>query len=519
MIRHMFACGFYGFMTSLFIGFLGFLAFVYSLDRFEQKPETRADGIVAMTGGAQRIGDAIDLLAQGYAKRLLISGVNEKTSLEEISRLNPGQRRLFDCCVDLDYRARNTIGNAIETRRWAERNHFAALIVVTSNYHMPRTLVELNHALPNMQKIPYPVAATIDPHEWWHNPSTAQGPVFRIREIHRRLAADPARGRSRGFRRWPASWAAPSSMRRRIRPGASDAVRPENRCPDGLRLFKDGRGAGHEVPLFSSRTMLILRSLLFNVAFYANLVFWMIVLLPALALPRRVFIRGAKYWARTSMWLMRVIVGTRVELRGLDRIPPGGLLVAAKHQSVWETFALLTLFADPAFILKRELMWIPFFGWYTWKGGSVPVNRKGGAQALLRMMSRAKGEIQKGRQILIFPEGTRRPAGAAPAYKFGIGHLYQHLGAPCLPVALEFRPVLAPAQIPAATRHHRGGNPRRHPARNAPKRLLQGDAGADRDRLRPARRGRAARARAPGRGVEYRRRLSIPTAATRVSRP
>jgi uncharacterized SAM-binding protein YcdF (DUF218 family) len=174
MIRHMFACAFYGFMTSLIIGFLGFLAFVYSLDRFEQKPETRADGIVAMTGGAQRIGDAIDLLAQGYAKRLLISGVNEKTSREEISRLNPGQRRLFDCCVDLDYRARNTIGNAIETRRWAERNHFAALIVVTSNYHMPRTLVELNHALTNMQKIPYPVAATIDPHEWWHNPSTAR---------------------------------------------------------------------------------------------------------------------------------------------------------------------------------------------------------------------------------------------------------------------------------------------------------------------------------------------------------
>ncbi len=156
------------------LGFLGFLAFVYSLDRFERKPETRADGIVALTGGAQRIGDAIDLLAEGYAKRLLISGVNEKTSREQISRLNPGQRRLFECCVDLDYRARNTIGNAIETRRWAEMNGFDALIVVTSNYHMPRTLVELDHALPNLQKIPYPVAATIDPHDWWHNPSTAK---------------------------------------------------------------------------------------------------------------------------------------------------------------------------------------------------------------------------------------------------------------------------------------------------------------------------------------------------------
>lgn len=164
--------------VGLALGFLGFLCFVYSLDRFEQKPETRADGIVALTGGAQRIGDAIDLLAQGYAKRLLISGVNEKTSREEISRLNPGQRRLFDCCVDLDYRARNTIGNAIETRRWAERHQFEALIVVTSNYHMPRTLVELDHVLPDLQKIPYPVAATIDPHDWWRNTATAKVLVY-----------------------------------------------------------------------------------------------------------------------------------------------------------------------------------------------------------------------------------------------------------------------------------------------------------------------------------------------------
>ncbi|WP_371682073.1 YdcF family protein [Microvirga sp. 17 mud 1-3] len=172
--RRVLRLGFYAAATSLVLLFLGFLVFVYSLDRFEQKPETRADGIVALTGGAQRIGDAIDLLAQGYAKRLLISGVNEKTSRDEIFRLNPGQRRLFDCCVDLDYRARNTIGNAIETRRWAEQHQFDALIVVTSNYHMPRTLVELDHALPNLQKIPYPVAATIDPHDWWRNLSTAK---------------------------------------------------------------------------------------------------------------------------------------------------------------------------------------------------------------------------------------------------------------------------------------------------------------------------------------------------------
>ena len=97
--------------------FVGFLIFIYSLERAERPPASRTDGIVVLTGGSQRIGDAIDLLAQGYATRLLISGVNERTSRDEIERLNPGQRRLFDCCVYLDYRARNTIGNAIETRR------------------------------------------------------------------------------------------------------------------------------------------------------------------------------------------------------------------------------------------------------------------------------------------------------------------------------------------------------------------------------------------------------------------
>jgi uncharacterized SAM-binding protein YcdF (DUF218 family) len=173
-MRRLFSLGFWAATIAVIVGFLGFLGFVYSLDRSEQPPETRADGIVALTGGAQRIGDAIDLLAKGYAKRLLISGVNENTSRDQIARLNPGQRRLFDCCVDLDYRARNTIGNAIETRRWAEQNSFDTIIVVTSNYHMPRTLAELDHALPNLQKIPYPVAATIDPHDWWHNPAVAR---------------------------------------------------------------------------------------------------------------------------------------------------------------------------------------------------------------------------------------------------------------------------------------------------------------------------------------------------------
>jgi uncharacterized SAM-binding protein YcdF (DUF218 family) len=153
----------------------GFVAFVASLERFEQPPQDRSDGIVVLTGGSQRIGDAIDLLAKGYARRLLITGVNEHTSRDEIARFNPGQRRLFDCCVDLDYRARNTIGNAIETRRWVRSHGFQSLIIVTSNYHMPRTLLELDHALPNVRKTPYAVVTpSVRPEAWWQSVSSAR---------------------------------------------------------------------------------------------------------------------------------------------------------------------------------------------------------------------------------------------------------------------------------------------------------------------------------------------------------
>jgi 1-acyl-sn-glycerol-3-phosphate acyltransferase len=183
--------------------------------------------------------------------------------------------------------------------------------------------------------------------------------------------------------------------------------------------------------------MLVFRSLLFNVAFYINIVLWMLALIPTFFMPRRLFMRAVQLWARSSLWLLRFLAGTRVEFRGLDRIPPGGLLIASKHQSLWETFALLPIFDDPTFILKRELQWIPFFGWYTWKAKCIPVDRKAGSQALVRMTARAREEVRAGRQILIFPEGTRRPAGAPPAYKYGVAHLYQNLGVSCLPVALN----------------------------------------------------------------------------------
>ncbi|KQP11512.1 hypothetical protein ASF28_07495 [Methylobacterium sp. Leaf99] len=183
--------------------FGGFLAFVACVERDERPLDGRADGIVALTGGAQRIGDAIDLLANGYGRRLLITGVNERTSRDEIARLNPTQRHWIDCCVDLDYRARNTIGNAIETRRWMRLHRFSTVAVVTSNYHMPRTLVELDHALPGIERVvPYPVVAEgFDAGRWWQHPSAARLLAseylkFLVAWVRTRFEDDPERSRA-----------------------------------------------------------------------------------------------------------------------------------------------------------------------------------------------------------------------------------------------------------------------------------------------------------------------------------
>jgi 1-acyl-sn-glycerol-3-phosphate acyltransferase len=183
--------------------------------------------------------------------------------------------------------------------------------------------------------------------------------------------------------------------------------------------------------------MLILRSAAFNVAFYLNLFVWFLIALPTLLLPRAAFMAAARQWTRISLWLLRAICGTRMEVRGREYIPPGGFLVACKHQSLWETFALFMVFEDPAFVIKRELQWIPFYGWFTLKARSIPVNRKGGSPALAAMNRRALEEAATGRQIVIFPEGTRRAAGAPPAYKYGIAHMYEQMGLPCVPVALN----------------------------------------------------------------------------------
>ena len=205
---------------------------------------------------------------------------------------------------------------------------------------------------------------------------------------------------------------------------------------------------------------IFLRSLVYNVLFYALLVFWILVALPTFLMPRRAFMAVAKAWARSSVWLMRVVCNTKVEVRGLEKIPQGPLIVASKHQSMWETFALMPFFDAPLFIYKRELAWIPFFGWYLMKSGMIGVDRSGGLRSLMEMARRAPKEIRSGRQLIIFPEGTRTPGRrAAGLHDRRRPDLRQQRRA--VPAGrAEFRTVLAAPHLHALSRHAGGRIPR-----------------------------------------------------------
>ncbi|QOZ28905.1 YdcF family protein [Bradyrhizobium sp. CCBAU 51753] len=155
------------------IGFVGFLS---QLRGVETDPPQTADGIVVLTGGSSRVSDAMELLAAGYGKRLLISGVHPTNAASDISRSLPDSQRLMSCCVDLDRSAVNTRSNAAETRRWARERGFKSLIVVTSNYHMPRAIVELSHAMPDVTLIPFAVIGD----KWRDEPWWTSGATFRL---------------------------------------------------------------------------------------------------------------------------------------------------------------------------------------------------------------------------------------------------------------------------------------------------------------------------------------------------
>lgn len=148
----------------------GFAAFAWMLEQDRSPAPRRTEGVVVLTGGAQRIGEGLSLLQKGLGKRLLISGVNERTGHDEMLKLHPSFRQHMACCVDLGAQARNTIGNAIETRKWLKANGFASLTVVTSRYHMPRALLELRHAMPGIEIVPHLVMSDApEQPRWWRD--------------------------------------------------------------------------------------------------------------------------------------------------------------------------------------------------------------------------------------------------------------------------------------------------------------------------------------------------------------
>ena len=187
----------------------------------------------------------------------------------------------------------------------------------------------------------------------------------------------------------------------------------------------------------SSDTAIVARSLIFNALFYINITIRMIVALPTILLPYSFCTASCAAMRAAPCGFCGVACGTKVEWRGREKLPAGPCIVACKHQSLWETFALFMLLPDPTYVLKRELMWLPLFGWLATKARMIPIDRGSHTKALASMTAAARREAARGRQIVIFPEGTRRPPGAKPRYLPGVAFLYAELGLPCVPIALN----------------------------------------------------------------------------------
>ncbi|MDE2365123.1 MAG: 1-acyl-sn-glycerol-3-phosphate acyltransferase, partial [Hyphomicrobiales bacterium] len=159
-------------------------------------------------------------------------------------------------------------------------------------------------------------------------------------------------------------------------------------------------------PAGADSVLVVVRSAVFNVLFYINVVVLMVGGLPSVLMGRKAAMFMAKLWARTSLWLLRIVCGTRMEFRGLDRIPHDGVVIAAKHQSILETFALVVHVPDFAYVFKRELNWIPLFGWYLKAVQQIAIDRSSGSTALNQVTNGIKAFLADKRAIFIFPEGT-----------------------------------------------------------------------------------------------------------------
>jgi 1-acyl-sn-glycerol-3-phosphate acyltransferase len=183
--------------------------------------------------------------------------------------------------------------------------------------------------------------------------------------------------------------------------------------------------------------MIWLRSLAFNIAFVAATIVIGLAGLPVLLLPRRANMRFGTLWARAVLRLLRALTGISGDVRGRAQVPEGACLIAMKHQSMWDTLMLPIVLGDPAVVIKRELLFVPFYGWYSARAGSIFIDRKGGAAALRRMVAAARAAAAAGRPVVIFPQGTRVAPGAPVPYQPGVAALYQALKLPLVPAAVN----------------------------------------------------------------------------------
>jgi 1-acyl-sn-glycerol-3-phosphate acyltransferase len=182
------------------------------------------------------------------------------------------------------------------------------------------------------------------------------------------------------------------------------------------------------------------RALLFNLVFFVGTVLFGIAGLPFLLTPRRAAMWFGRFWAQAVLAALKLIVGLEGEIRGRENLPPGPCLIAMKHQSMWDTLILPPLLGDPAVVIKRELQFVPFYGWYATRAGSIFIDRKGGAAALRRLVAAAKRAIAMGRPVVIFPQGTRTAPGEAASaapYQPGVAALYRELDVPMVPAAVN----------------------------------------------------------------------------------
>jgi 1-acyl-sn-glycerol-3-phosphate acyltransferase len=183
--------------------------------------------------------------------------------------------------------------------------------------------------------------------------------------------------------------------------------------------------------------VIAVRSLVFNVLFFTGTAVMLLLMWVLLPFPRMAIQRVVTLWGQTMRWLLRTVVGLGFEVRGREHLPDGPAVFACKHQSAWDIFIFYELVSDPAYVLKKELMRIPFWGWYATKVRVIVVDRKGGGAALKRMMRDALATLAAGRHVVIFPEGTRTAPGQRRPYQPGVYAIYAEGVAPVIPVAVN----------------------------------------------------------------------------------